>query len=136
MLGYFCPPYYNPPNLGIIRPNFQKLKTPSKPQCFKTYISIGLIFDAWGNCSEKLTRSAVCTQLQTLELLFACFESWLDKRLHNRFGLQWEVPKWWRNVLCPEYCIRLLNFQLGYWFYTFYKMWSAISLCWLLPNLR
>ena len=41
MLGYFCPPYYNPPNLGIIRPNFQKLKTPSKPQCLKTYISIG-----------------------------------------------------------------------------------------------
>ena len=26
MLGYFCPSYYNPPNLGIIRPNFQKLK--------------------------------------------------------------------------------------------------------------
>ena len=43
MLGYFCPSYYNPPNLGIIRPNFQKPKTPSKPQCFKTYISIGLI---------------------------------------------------------------------------------------------
>jgi hypothetical protein len=43
ILGYFCPPYYYPTNLGIIRLNFQKLKTPSKPQFFKTFISIGLL---------------------------------------------------------------------------------------------